>query len=129
VRRITRSCALIPRKNPLEADQPEDLLTPEDNPISKVEEEATCKKLAKLPSAISLSEPISQDLGATVKKPIARLPEMMASPYSEIRKSYRKIHRKEIISIPYRKCHDAFEGRIVTIINKIESGKNCLRDF
>jgi hypothetical protein len=46
-----------------------------------------------------------------------------------VRKSYRKIHRKEIISIPYRKCHDAFEGRIVTIINKIEGSKNCVRDF
>ncbi len=53
----------------------------------------------------------------------------MVSPYSEIRKSYRKMHKRDIISIPYRKCHDAFEGRIVTIINKIESGKNCLRDF
>lgn len=53
----------------------------------------------------------------------------MDSPYNGIRKSYRKIHKREIISIPYRKCHDAFEGRIVTIINKIESGKNCLRDF
>lgn len=46
-----------------------------------------------------------------------------------MRKSYRKNHKKEIVSIPYRKCHDAFEGRIVTIINKIESGKNWSRDL
>jgi len=78
---------------------------------------------------VSLSEPISHDLASTVKKPIVRISETLASPYSEIRKSYRKIHKREIISIPYRKCHDAFEGRIVSIINKIESGKNCLKDF
>ena len=31
--------------------------------------------------------------------------------------------------MPYRKCHDALEGRIVTIMNKIDGGKNCLKDF
>ena len=80
-------------------------------------------------SAISLSEPVSHDLTATVKKPVLKAIDSVISPYSEFRKSYRKIHKREIISIPYRKCHDAFEGRIVTIINKIENGKNCLRDF
>lgn len=31
--------------------------------------------------------------------------------------------------MPYRKCHDAMEGRIVTVINKITNGKNCAKDF
>lgn len=75
--------------------------------------------MLKLPSALSLSDHGSYDLTATVKKPIVKINENINSPYSEIRKSYRKIHKKEIRSIPYRKCHDAFEGRIVTIINKI----------
>lgn len=39
------------------------------------------------------------------------------------------MHKHEIVSIPYRKCHDAFEGRIVSIINKLEAGKNCQRDL
>lgn len=54
---------------------------------------------------------------------------MFNSPYTEFRKSYRKVHKREIVSIPYRKCHDALEGRIVAILNKLENGKNCLRDF
>jgi hypothetical protein len=46
-----------------------------------------------------------------------------------MRKSYRRSHKNEVESIPYRKCHDAFEGRIVAIINKMGAGKNCLRDL
>lgn len=53
----------------------------------------------------------------------------MISPYSEIRKSYRKMSKKEILSVPYRKCHDAMEGRIVTLMNKLGNGKNCAKDF
>lgn len=34
-----------------------------------------------------------------------------------------------MMSIPYRKCHDHFEGRIVGLLNKVEAGKNCLREM
>ena len=37
--------------------------------------------------------------------------------------------KKEILSVPYRKCHDAMEGRIVTLMNKLGNGKNCAKDF
>jgi len=39
----------------------------------KNEEEATCKKIVKVASMVSLSEPISQDLASTVKKPSIRV--------------------------------------------------------
>ena len=51
------------------------------------------------------------------------------SPYAAIRKNYRKNQRKELTSIPYRKCHEAFEGRIIGLLNKIEAGKNCAREI
>jgi hypothetical protein len=31
--------------------------------------------------------------------------------------------------VPYRKCHDALEGRIVAIMNKMVGGRNCQKDF
>jgi hypothetical protein len=48
------------------------------------------------------------DIAATAKKNSQKTFENMFSPYKEVRKSYRKNNKKEIISIPYRKCHDAF---------------------
>ena len=48
-------------------------------------------------SVLSLPEQVSTDLAATVKKPVARVEGI--SPYSEVRKSYRKIHRLSLIHI------------------------------
>lgn len=39
------------------------------------------------------------------------------------------MNKRQVISFPYRKCHDALQGRIVSILNKLQNGKNCLRDF
>lgn len=63
------------------------------------------------------------------RRSCSRITDAMVSPYSEVRKSYRKVSKREILSVPYRKCHDAMEGRIVTLINKIANGKNCAKDF
>jgi hypothetical protein len=105
-----------------------DQFTPEDYLVNKTEDQDTSKKISKSTSAQDCSEAQLLDLVCTVKKPI-RACDSFTSPYSEMRKSYRKLHKREIVSIPYRKCHDALEGRIVTILNKLENGKNCLRDF
>lgn len=32
-------------------------------------------------------------------------------------------------AIPYRKCQDALEGRVVSIINKMESNKNYQKEI
>jgi hypothetical protein len=34
-----------------------------------------------------------------------------------------------VAAVPYRKCHDALEGRVVGILNKIVSGRNCQKDL
>lgn len=103
-------------------------LTPEDNhQLQPVPPLDTCRKVSRYASSQSLPEPAADSL-LTARKPVSR-PSEQPSPYSEFRKSYRKQHKREIVSVPYRKCHDALEGRIVTIMNKIEGGKNCLKDF
>lgn len=103
-------------------------LTPEDQrPPQTAPPQDTCRKVSRYASSQSLPEQAGDSL-LTVRKPIGRASEQ-PSPYSEFRKSYRKQHKREIVSVPYRKCHDALEGRIVTIMNKIEGGKNCLKDF
>lgn len=48
------------------------------------------------------------------------------SPY---RKSYRKLSKKQIVAIPYRKYYDSLEASIVGILNKIESGKNLTKEL
>lgn len=104
--------------------------TPVDCFPKEATEEVTVKKAAQIVSNQLLTPEELPEINAqTVKRAATRPCENFASPYNEVRKSYRKIHKKEIVSIPYRKCHDAFEGRIVAIINKIEGGKNCQKDF
>ena len=56
-------------------------MTPEENQISKVSEQSTTKKLAKVQSAQSLQSNGSGDLIATVKKPIGKILETLVSPY------------------------------------------------
>lgn len=68
-----------------------------------------------------------RDITLSCKK-ASRCPSDQYSPYT-VRKSYRKNQKKALTSIPYRKCHDAFEGRIVGLLNKIGGGKNCLREM
>lgn len=104
-----------------------ELLTPEVQQPPQPAPQDTCRKAGRYASSQSLPEPAADSL-PTVRRPISRASEQ-PSPYSEFRKSYRKQHKREIVSVPYRKCHDALEGRIVTIMNKIEGGKNCLKDF
>ena len=100
-------------------DLPLEQLTPEEHRISKLEDQDTSKKFSKATSAQDCSDLAPTDLHPTLKKHPLRPSEAMASPYTEFRKSYRKLHKREIISIPYRKCHDALEGRIVAILNKL----------
>ena len=55
-----------------------------------------------------LEDKSAQDLSATAKKNIRKLNENYLSPYTEVRRSYRKTHKRDIISVPYRKGHDTF---------------------
>ena len=41
------------------------------------------------------------------------------------KKSYRKKHSKHIACVPYRKCHSLMEEKVINVINKIKSGKEC----
>ena len=58
-----------------------------------------------------------KDITLSCKK-ISRCQSDQFSPYA-VRKSYRKSQKRELTSIPYRKCHDPFEGRIVGLLNKV----------
>lgn len=82
-----------------------EMLTPEDQPRPQPAAQDTCRKAGRYASSHSLPEPAADGL-PTVRKPISRANEQ-PSPYSEFRKSYRKQHKREIVSVPYRKCHDA----------------------
>ena len=48
--------------------------------------------------------------------------------FGEVRKSYRKTNRTDISAFSYRKCHDALEGRIVALLNRIVVGKAIQKD-
>ena len=84
-----------------------------------MEELDTSKKNSKSTSAQDCNDVQLSETHLSNKKNEVRQSEMFSSPYTEFRKSYRKLHKREIISIPYRKCHDALEGRIVAILNKL----------
>ena len=45
--------------------------------------------------------------------------------FEDEKKSYRKQQSKRLNSVPYRKCQSSIEERIVSIMNKIEGGKDC----
>jgi hypothetical protein len=97
--------------------------------ISKGSEEPTTKKMVKYHSSQELKESLNPDLVLTGRKSNNKYNDVV-SPYGEFRKSYRKkLSRRGVATIPYRKCHDLLEGRVVTVINKIQTGKNCVRDI
>jgi hypothetical protein len=105
-----------------------DPLTFDDHTLSKTINDGFLRGIPKACSAFELGETLPLDGHVSFRKATSK-PCELQSPYSDVRKSYRKHHRREIVSIPYRKCHDAFEGRVVTIINKLQSGKNCQKDL
>lgn len=57
----------------------------------------------------------------------------MAPPFGGFgfRKSYRKNGRErgEVAAIPYRRCHEPLEGRIVGILNKMVARRSCQKDL
>lgn len=69
-------------------------VTPEDKPITKVAEEHTLKKLNRVNSAVELGEIGGADVNLTVRKSISKISEVFVSPYSEVRKSYRKVQKR-----------------------------------
>lgn len=102
-------------------------VTPEEQPVQQMEAEETCVRVND--ESIQAKGPVELhgDIVCTIRKSF-RSREMI-SPYSQNPKSYRKAHKKELDSIPYRKCYDNFEARIVLILNKLHDGKNSQKDL
>lgn len=48
----------------------------------------------------------------------------LSSPYDSKRRSYRKIRKDSARFVPFRKCQDQLENRIVSLINKIVQNKH-----
>ena len=45
------------------------------------------------------------------------------------KKSYRTQFHRRTVGVPYRKCHSSMEEKVVAIINKIKSGKECHKEI
>lgn len=45
------------------------------------------------------------------------------------KKSYRTQYHRRTVGVPYRKCHSTMEEKVVGIINKINSGKECQKEI